>query len=398
MTDLSKDSRFNRLPFISGPPFFKFYAGTPLTTKKGINIGSLFILDDVVRPPLTDDQETFLGSVGQSIMKHMEINREAQERQKAMQMSRGLNAFVEGRDRIRAESVLHAPDDYIDTLNPWTQYADDPPAFSKPSVDEAPVCPNGTAQSLGSSKHKKSPSDQDTSQDESGPATPPGQVKDSGHQSTFVRAANLLRESLDLKNQGGVVYLDAVAGFNDQDDDLLTNSLRLYENGKGETGSKSDLPSLEIRRPSVFSDSTLLGDSALSDNPEARKTPRTAKVISFSPDEPISSFQGQTQVQKLFSPLSENHLKRLIQNFPCGKIWSFDEDGGLSSSEEEPSLKNTTTSNSRRFGDKRKQLNVKFLQEFFPAGIILKIAVNLRSEDLCFSYSSSTIVRSAMGL
>lgn len=351
MTDLSKDSRFNRLSFISGPPFFKFYAGTPLTTRKGINIGSLFILDDVVRPPLTDDQEIFLGSVGQSIMKYMEINREAQERQKAMQMSRGLNAFVEGRDCIRAESELHAIDNYIDTPNPRMHDADDPPTFSTPSVDEAPVYPNGVAQSLSSSEHKKSASDQDTSQDESNPATP-GQVNDSGHQLTFSRAANLLRESLDLKNHGGVVYLDAAVGFNDRDDDLSTNSLPLYKGEKVETVSKSDSSSPEIRRPSVFSDSTLLRHGVLSNNPQARTTPRTAKVISFSPDEPISSFQGQTQVQKLFSPLGENHLKRLIQNFPCGKMWSFDEDGGLSSSEEELSLKNTTSSNSRRLGDR----------------------------------------------
>lgn len=30
VSDLSKDTRFSTLPFVSGPPFLRFYAGTPL--------------------------------------------------------------------------------------------------------------------------------------------------------------------------------------------------------------------------------------------------------------------------------------------------------------------------------------------------------------------------------
>lgn len=98
--DLSKDERFNQLPFVTGPPYFKFYAGTPLTTKKGINIGSLFIIDDVVRDSLTADQEQFLGTIAQTIMMYMEKTAEAEERKKVMRLSLGMNAFVEGRSRL----------------------------------------------------------------------------------------------------------------------------------------------------------------------------------------------------------------------------------------------------------------------------------------------------------
>ena len=113
VTDLSQDERFNELPFVTGAPYFRFYAGTvskvhnlrkiaanleqPLTTKRGINIGSLFILDDVVRDKLNGDQEAFLGTIAQTIMKHMEIASEAEERVKAMRLSHGMNAFVEGK-------------------------------------------------------------------------------------------------------------------------------------------------------------------------------------------------------------------------------------------------------------------------------------------------------------
>lgn len=104
VTDLSSDKRFNQLPFVTGAPYFKFYAGTPLTTKKGINIGSFFILDDEVRPNLTQDQEEFLNTLAQIAMKHMETTSEAEERKKIMRMSMGLNAFVEGNSHLHFRS------------------------------------------------------------------------------------------------------------------------------------------------------------------------------------------------------------------------------------------------------------------------------------------------------
>ena len=103
--DLSKDERFSEAPIVTGPPYFKFYVGTPLTTRKGINIGSLCIIDDVAREPLTEDQEDFLGIIAQTIMKHLETASEAQERRKVMRLSMGMNAFVEGRSKLSRKEM-----------------------------------------------------------------------------------------------------------------------------------------------------------------------------------------------------------------------------------------------------------------------------------------------------
>ena len=103
--DLTKDERFNQLPFVTGPPFFKFYAGTPLTTKKGINIGSLFIIDDIVRDVLSEDQEKVLVTLAKTVMNHMEMASEAQERRKVMRLSLGMNAFVEGKKRLDPDDL-----------------------------------------------------------------------------------------------------------------------------------------------------------------------------------------------------------------------------------------------------------------------------------------------------
>ena len=103
--DLSQDSRFKNLPFVTGPPYFKFYAGTPLTTKRGINVGSLFIIDDAVREPLNLDQEKFLGTIAKTIMEHMTKSSEAEERKRVMRLSLGMNAFVERKARLKDENV-----------------------------------------------------------------------------------------------------------------------------------------------------------------------------------------------------------------------------------------------------------------------------------------------------
>ena len=100
VTNLQDDPRFANLPFVCGPPYFKFYAGTPLTTKRGINIGSLFVLDDHARPALSPDQVDFLGTMATVVMKHMEVTAEAEERKKVLRLSTGMNAFVEGRSRL----------------------------------------------------------------------------------------------------------------------------------------------------------------------------------------------------------------------------------------------------------------------------------------------------------
>ena len=110
VTDLSKGARFNQLPFVTGPHFFKYYAGTPVTTENEINIGNLFIFNVVARPVLTAQQQAFLGSIAQVVVDHMEVFRESEERKKVMRISRGLNAFVEGKSALSPhDSTLRSP-------------------------------------------------------------------------------------------------------------------------------------------------------------------------------------------------------------------------------------------------------------------------------------------------
>lgn len=54
--DLSRDVCFKHLPIVTGPPYMRYYYGTTFHTKKGVNIGTVCVLDDKARPAMTREQ------------------------------------------------------------------------------------------------------------------------------------------------------------------------------------------------------------------------------------------------------------------------------------------------------------------------------------------------------
>jgi GAF domain-containing protein len=76
VNDLSKDDRFCRLPYVANPPNFRYYAGTPLITRSGVPIGSVFVIDDRPRGPPTEAEIEFLGVMARNVMEYLEMRRE----------------------------------------------------------------------------------------------------------------------------------------------------------------------------------------------------------------------------------------------------------------------------------------------------------------------------------
>lgn len=76
--DLTQDKRFADNPFVTQSPNIRFYAGVPLATEDGINIGSLCVLDNKPRQ-LTDEQKNSLKSLSNIIMTLMEAKKNISE-------------------------------------------------------------------------------------------------------------------------------------------------------------------------------------------------------------------------------------------------------------------------------------------------------------------------------
>lgn len=70
--DLQKDNRFNRFPGIANSPFYRFYAGVPLVTRRGFNIGALCIVDDKTRI-LTKEDHRMMLSFARNIISQLEL-------------------------------------------------------------------------------------------------------------------------------------------------------------------------------------------------------------------------------------------------------------------------------------------------------------------------------------
>ncbi|CAE6434858.1 unnamed protein product [Rhizoctonia solani] len=74
--DATLDWRFANNPSVAGPPHIRFYAGAPLRTTEGYNIGTLCIIDDKPREEFTPRQRHTLKEFAAIVMREMELWRD----------------------------------------------------------------------------------------------------------------------------------------------------------------------------------------------------------------------------------------------------------------------------------------------------------------------------------
>jgi signal transduction histidine kinase/CheY-like chemotaxis protein len=212
VTDLPKDPRFADLPYVKGPPYFRYYAGTPLISKSGFRIGSLFVIDDRPHDRLSNDGLDFLGVMATNVMRYLELETESREQRRHMRMSKGLAALVEGKSRI--------PDDWNNSEPRETGTS---PFHAKHIDENAPQASEGTLVPEADVNVKN--------------ATP--EESSMLYRSVFARASNLLRESLAVDYS---VFVDTSRdhGVGTGDDRLRVKVIG-YSSGSQSTASDQGL-------------------------------------------------------------------------------------------------------------------------------------------------------------
>ncbi|KAI9374099.1 hypothetical protein BJX61DRAFT_346159 [Aspergillus egyptiacus] len=340
INDLSQDDRYKDLPFVQGEPRFRFYAGAPLTTETNINIGCFFLLDTRPHDGLTNTEKETLGSLSILVMNFLKVSRQASEGRRAARLSRGLSCFVEGSSS------------FIEPIQP--SYASSFAALPSPPASSAQ---RGNHMSLGSVNNlempSKSPYSNDTRSlssisdskvDPGGSSSPPTPLPewcsgsqrkelkglDQSHDNcwAFRRAANLIRESLELDVEGGVIFLEV-----------------------------GNAPATDIESGSDYSSENV--------------TPASVLAMSTN-EEPFAPGPGST-VASPAANLDTTFLRQLLRRYSKGKLWSFHRDGMLSSSDDEKTasprnrIRSTKPSESTKTGTRKwKSIENSMLNLYFP--------------------------------
>ena len=97
--DAKEDERFKDNPLVLGNPNIRFYAGVPLTTPQGQNLGTLCVMDD--RPgELSAEKERALRILARQVVSHFELKKKNKVLQSTLQTIENQRKQLENHNQV----------------------------------------------------------------------------------------------------------------------------------------------------------------------------------------------------------------------------------------------------------------------------------------------------------
>jgi signal transduction histidine kinase len=370
INDLKENNNFCDRPFVTDGPKARFYAGVPITTPAGIRIGVYCILDDHPREGLNDAEVTFMHEMADTVMSHLELLRIHTEFRRQNRMLQGLNSFVKDGPTSGPGPPKSPPRPVIDELADNPNSASDEDIAIASSPPNSPNKQRGTSNRFSALAHTEVHDYASEGEEEPAERRSLGQAqrrlskqmnRDSGGgaRNILQRASDVLREAIDAD---GVVFLDAST--------QVVNGTSSCPNSGTDTATTDG--SDDTLRHTQDNDCRTLGRSHRSISP------------------------GNL-------PMPENLLKRLLAKHPLGKIWIFNSDGEVSSTEEGTSdtlagAENSESSQGRRHRRGKKSHEAYEIRRLFPearavclVGMWDSVRQRWFAGSLLWSYSASRI-------
>ncbi|KAI8203714.1 hypothetical protein K4K48_007346 [Colletotrichum sp. SAR 10_66] len=334
--DMATDPRAAQRPFCRHAPQNRFYAGVPIRTHRGINIGVFCVFDDTPRESFDDVSARVLRDLSVIIMDYLDTKSNKDNHRRSDRMVRGVGSFVEGKTTMSGWRMNPNADSFKDNpsleggLNRNQQQIQ-----KREEEQEEELAQEEAARADATSppvrppvsplpRKRSSPSEMATARETTAPSVSEISVKTvlSGASSenihhvqiqhVFSKAANVIREAIEVES---VLFLDATIGsFGGLASSVSSSGHR----SPGSTKSNSS-----------SSDERSSPRSATSSDVGSEDT--QCRVLGFSTSS-SSSIDGKVPSQTQAS-ISERFLIKLLRRYPEGKIFNFDENGSIQSSD-----------------------------------------------------------------
>ncbi|PSR81074.1 hypothetical protein BD289DRAFT_45794 [Coniella lustricola] len=347
--DLTKDDRFSTRPYFHPGSSLRFYAAVPLRTPQGIDIGVCAIYDSVPGDRLNDECRKFLRHFSRLVMSHLQSRVSTESYRRHERMVRGLGSLIEGTGSMSNWRETPNPQSFHDIsglegkLNARQQYlqgqfGDDPQqqqpqqqqqqhekhnsnSSNKARPDLAPIQshdpekanqePTKEASRPGAANYSTDGIDSDTDDKvqsrDSGVHNSEGIASDAGMappKSTFSRAANIIRESIEVE---GSLFLDASIGsFGGL---VPQTQRRASSQARSQQGSASSSDA-----ESIMTDDSTTGM-------------RYCQILGFSSSE-SSSVNGES-APNAFTSIPDTFLEKILRRYPRGQVFNFDDSGAV---------------------------------------------------------------------
>lgn len=103
--DALKDDRFKDNELVTGDPHIRFYAGTPISSSEGFNLGALCVID--TKPhALSDDQKLALAHLGKQITALLDLHLKNQVLEAALQTKRQFLSMISHEIRTPLNAIM----------------------------------------------------------------------------------------------------------------------------------------------------------------------------------------------------------------------------------------------------------------------------------------------------
>lgn len=392
--DLTQHPDLKDRAYVTEYPHGRYYAGVPITTPEGVNIGAYCILDDKPRKGISDQDLIFMRDMSQTVMTHLQTIRALSEREQNNQMVAGLGDFVRGAPDLHLEGDAQQQGNPVSTNMPLDDQskghrvtskvqATIPDAFSTKATRVVPdalrTAPYNSSGERTSRKHDETanttalvsspgrqaednvpsddsletssqyPSETQSLQESHIPSRSnskdrrkPFPHPETDTQSTYQRAAEIMCKSLRID---GVAFVDlAVDAFGG----LIPAENSTEESSMTSEMSQEGTPKVELKPCNI------LGCA-----------------------ESLKNGSADAAARKPAKMLTEAFVRRLMTRNPGGKIWTFgedltthDEDGFSTDNESAESdtatLPQTPATQDRKHARRQRRSDGETLQLAFP--------------------------------